>query len=628
MALAGQKFAVANGKLFFKGWEPEDPFAPNQELWVTDGTGEGTLLVKDINPGSKGSSPRDLVTVGDRVFFNAYSPRTHVRELWVTDGTNEGTFAVQTAHSEPLGVFPTAITDVGGNVFFIATDDDYGPELWVLPRHDSPLANQQPREQDIRVSGVDADAGLITLHYENSAGLDGPLEVGVFLSSDRKLDITDTRIYTVQITASTHLLSGEHSFSFSAERLSRAISDAELSDSILVVVDPDNRIPESDGDAFNEDNLAVLSGVLKSADRSLLVLGTDGDETVHVTSTAGVVVVESNGESYTFSAAGVERVVVLPRGGTNVVDARRAMLPVQLRSTNGNDTVVQPLRLDLPDRVHIQTDGPLTISLPTHNIVGDPITYTARLFSDVHIAAEALALDLELGLRFTGDYSENHGGAGEKWLQSDEGWHFILPDGKLYRWTDSYPGEGFVSGSSFVSQLSPRHHADPSLLYDAPVPNVGDRDQRMATEAYRLDQTLQLRIEGDYSENWGGLEEKWIKGAQGWFFITPDGKLYHPSRKTAAQVVLMASTLVSDILDERYYADPSLLHEAQLPEGGEVGPDRSRVEVVDGNLQITPAEWYVGEMQVSVTATDGYEWIEKTFNLHVANSTVLDLSLV
>lgn len=41
-----------------------------------------------------------------------------------------------------------------------------------------------------------------------------------------------------------------------------------------------------------------------------------------------------------------------------------------------------------------------------------------------------------LGLSTTGDYKENWGGRGEKWLQGDKDtWYFITPDGELYKWT-------------------------------------------------------------------------------------------------------------------------------------------------------------------------------------------------
>jgi ELWxxDGT repeat protein len=41
------------------------------ELWITDATPEGAMLLKDINPGSAVSSPRWLTSLGGCVYFNA-----------------------------------------------------------------------------------------------------------------------------------------------------------------------------------------------------------------------------------------------------------------------------------------------------------------------------------------------------------------------------------------------------------------------------------------------------------------------------------------------------------------------------------------------------------------------------
>ena len=61
-----------------------------EELWVTDGTGQGTRLLLDIHPGSASSAVRDVISDGRRVFFTAISPN-HGRELYVSDGTPAGT---------------------------------------------------------------------------------------------------------------------------------------------------------------------------------------------------------------------------------------------------------------------------------------------------------------------------------------------------------------------------------------------------------------------------------------------------------------------------------------------------------------------------------------------------------
>ncbi|HEV7766653.1 MAG TPA: carboxypeptidase regulatory-like domain-containing protein [Thermoanaerobaculia bacterium] len=69
------------------------------ELWRTDGTEQGTTMVKDILPGSFGSGPGDFVSIGDRVLFSADDGR-HGREPWITDGTAEGTRMLANLNTE------------------------------------------------------------------------------------------------------------------------------------------------------------------------------------------------------------------------------------------------------------------------------------------------------------------------------------------------------------------------------------------------------------------------------------------------------------------------------------------------------------------------------------------------
>ena len=52
----------------------------NSELWKSDGTDDGTVLVKDIEEGSDGSSPSSLVLVDGWLFFEAID-LTHGDEL-------------------------------------------------------------------------------------------------------------------------------------------------------------------------------------------------------------------------------------------------------------------------------------------------------------------------------------------------------------------------------------------------------------------------------------------------------------------------------------------------------------------------------------------------------------------
>lgn len=65
-----------------------------EELWITDGTSDGTKLVEDINANAGYSSPADFEQFQNRVLFSAIDA-THGRELWITDGTESGTELVK-----------------------------------------------------------------------------------------------------------------------------------------------------------------------------------------------------------------------------------------------------------------------------------------------------------------------------------------------------------------------------------------------------------------------------------------------------------------------------------------------------------------------------------------------------
>jgi ELWxxDGT repeat protein len=100
------------------------------ELWTSDGTEAGTVLIKDINPGSPDSFPEIVRVINNTYYFSA-DDGVHGRELWKSDGTADGTVLVKDIFAGPNSSNPFALTDVNGTLFFTANDGIHGQELWM-----------------------------------------------------------------------------------------------------------------------------------------------------------------------------------------------------------------------------------------------------------------------------------------------------------------------------------------------------------------------------------------------------------------------------------------------------------------------------------------------------------------
>ena len=100
-----------------------------EELWTSDGTSSGTLLVKDFFPASSGAGPFDLTNFDGTLFFSA-DDGAHGDELWKSDGTAAGTVMVKDIDPGSTGSFPSDLTNVNGTLYFAANDGADGQELW------------------------------------------------------------------------------------------------------------------------------------------------------------------------------------------------------------------------------------------------------------------------------------------------------------------------------------------------------------------------------------------------------------------------------------------------------------------------------------------------------------------
>lgn len=115
------------GKVIFKATNSGNT---NNELWITDGTVNGTYLLKEINPSTKTGSDIGPITVFNEEAYFSANDGTHGDELWKTDGTTEGTVMVKDISPGILGSKPGDLVVWNNLLYFSAYHPDYGKELW------------------------------------------------------------------------------------------------------------------------------------------------------------------------------------------------------------------------------------------------------------------------------------------------------------------------------------------------------------------------------------------------------------------------------------------------------------------------------------------------------------------
>ena len=130
-------FTVFNNALYFSAYDG----VTGDELWKSDGTEAGTVRVKDIDPrvgfsGPLGSLPSRFRVFNNALYFSA-SDGVNGTELWKTDGTEAGTVLVKDINpgvvvfSQP---FPNSSIPLGLTVFnnalYFQAEGAAGTELW------------------------------------------------------------------------------------------------------------------------------------------------------------------------------------------------------------------------------------------------------------------------------------------------------------------------------------------------------------------------------------------------------------------------------------------------------------------------------------------------------------------
>lgn len=164
-------FAYAQGRLYF---DNEDP-VHGRELWSSDGTAAGTLLLKNIAPETQtqSSSPANFASFANRLYFTADDGISGT-EVWSSDGTAGRTKQLLDINPGGAGSGPSDLFVANGVLYFFAYDRTGTAFLW---RSDGTAAGTQrvtavaPRPAPTRLTGCDS-RGVAAGGFAYFAGYD------------------------------------------------------------------------------------------------------------------------------------------------------------------------------------------------------------------------------------------------------------------------------------------------------------------------------------------------------------------------------------------------------------------------------------------------------------------------
>jgi len=139
-----------------------------RELWASDGTRNGTKLVRQFTAGEGSTFFREFARVGNQVYFTIQ--RANGFQMWRTNGLARGTRLVR---NFPITAQPQNLVGLKGKVYFKSKTAALGSELWVsngTGKGTRPLIDLNPGSASSNATPIRAYRGRVYIDAYAGAG--------------------------------------------------------------------------------------------------------------------------------------------------------------------------------------------------------------------------------------------------------------------------------------------------------------------------------------------------------------------------------------------------------------------------------------------------------------------------